>query len=364
MPCFLCKSQDVSESENFMNGYYQYNCPNCGKYEISKSLIEDINDGAYITKIEDKSKKRIRSSEVIFKAACLAAEKKLKGLDNYFLHQDERRFNKENGIHIIDFIKDFPENPIDRLNRALLNIGRLNPAFPFRAIALNNNQAFHTLFASIYMEAVNLLDYFNDEGLIDIKNKLDQPGNIVSIVFVITPKGWFRISELQKYYKENSSKAFLAMWFDKTTENFRKEVQKGAELAGYQLLVVDEEHHNDFIMNKVLNMIDEAKFVITDFTCIPEEDYKPEENIKVKGGIRGGVYFEAGYAKGQAKEVIMTCNDSLAACKRRHFDVDQINTIFWKERAGEIITSQGEVPMYEYMRERIIQSVGKGPLDK
>jgi hypothetical protein len=312
--------------------------------------------------IEDKNLLRVTSSEIKFKTACIAAERKLKGQDNYFLHEAERQFNKENGIHIIDFIKSFPEKPIDRFNRAFLNLGRLNSASPFKAIALDNNQAYYILFASIYMEAVNMLDYFNREGLIDIKTHLDAPGNIISIVFVITPKGWFRISELEEYYKVKSHKAFLAMWFDKTTQKYRKEVKKGAELAGYQLIVVDETHHNDFIMNKVLNMIDEAKFIISDFTCIPEEDYHPGENVKVKGGARGGVYFESGYAKGQGKEVIMTCNDSLAAGKRRHFDVDQINTIFWKEKSGKIVTSTGEVLLSEYIKERIIHSVGKGSL--
>ena len=362
MTCFLCSNKDASESENFMAGTYRYQCPNCGKYEISDSLVEDFCDEAYITQRKDNNVKGYRGDEVKFKAACLAAEKNLKGLDNYFLHQEERQFNKENGIHIIDFIKDFPDTPLEQFNRALLNLGRVTKNNPFQAIQIDESKS-NILFLRDKTQLATIIHFFEGNQFIKIQTDLSDVSESCYLI-VITPYGWERISELQKYYKENSSKAFLAMWFDKTTENFRKAVQKGAELAGYQLLVVDEEHHNDFIMNKVLNMIDEAKFVITDFTCVPEDDCKPEENIKVKGGIRGGVYFEAGYAKGQGKEVIMTCNDSLAACKRRHFDVDQINTIFWKERAGEIITSQGEVPMYEYMRERIIQSVGKGPLDK
>lgn len=358
MACFLCKNQDASKSENLMDDSCQYNCPNCGRYEISESLVEDINDGAYITKIGDKGDRRVKSSEVIFKAACIAAEKKLKGLDNYFLHQEERQFNKENGIHIIDFIMDFPENPLEQFNRALLNLGRLTENNPFQAIQIDESKS-NILFLREKTQLSTIILFLEDNQYIKIQTDLSGVSECCYIV-TVTPYGWERISELQKYYEENSNKAFLAMWFDETTVNYRKAVKKGAELAGYQLLVVDEAHHNDFIMNKVLNMIDEAKFVISDFTCMPEEDHNPKENVKIWGGTRGGVYFEAGYAKGQGKEVIMTCNDSLASGKRRHFDVDQINTIFWKEKSGKVITSQGEVPLYEYMKERIIQSVGKG----
>ena len=46
-------------------------------------------------------------------------------------------------------------------------------------------------------------------------------------------------------------------------------------------------------------------------------------------GHRGGVYFEAEYAKALKKEVIFTCK----ATEREevHFDTNHFNHIFWKD---------------------------------
>ena len=111
-------------------------------------------------------------------------------------------------------------------------------------------------------------------------------------------------------------------------------------------------------MDEVINQINEAKFVIADFTCIPEQ---PEKSSKIPGGVRGGVYFEAGYAKGLGKEVIVTCKDDADSKKRRHFDIDQLNTLFWKEQDGKLVDSNGKDFVHR-LAERIKATVGKGKL--
>ena len=58
--------------------------------------------------------------------------------------------------------------------------------------------------------------------------------------------------------------------------------------------------------------IENCKFMIADFT-----------------GHRGGVYFEAVYAKTLKKEVIFTFKDSES--KEVHFDTNHFNNIFWKD---------------------------------
>ena len=119
--------------------------------------------------------------------------------------------------------------------------------------------------------------------------------------------------------------------------------------------MVDETHHNDYIMDKVVNMIDEARFVIADFTCVPEVI----QGDKISKGVRGGVYFEAGYARGRGKQVIHTCRKDSESEKRLHFDVGQINTIFWKEENG--VVKSFDHNFIEVLKERIIRTVGKGP---
>ena len=111
-------------------------------------------------------------------------------------------------------------------------------------------------------------------------------------------------------------------------------------------------------MDEIINRIYEARFVVADFTCSPE---RSEENGKIPGGVRGGVYFEAGYARGLGKEVIATCSDSDDAKKRRHFDIDQLNTLFWHERDGRLY-DRYENDFTKRLTERIKATVGKGKL--
>lgn len=59
-------------------------------------------------------------------------------------------------------------------------------------------------------------------------------------------------------------------------------------------------------------MIRVAPFVVADFT-----------------GNRGGVYFEAGFARGLNIPVIHTCRKS--RFDAAHFDIQQINTIVWEQ---------------------------------
>jgi nucleoside 2-deoxyribosyltransferase len=192
-------------------------------------------------------------------------------------------------------------------------------------------------------------------GLVKVLNASSEGHDIE-----ISPYGWQRIAELENARAfEHSDKVFLAMWFNSDTEKYREAVRQAVDKAGYytEEIAVDEVHHNDFIMNKVLNMIDDARFIIADYTCIQESDI----DGNVSGGVRGGVYYEAGYAKGLGKEVIMTCKDSDDAKKRRHFDIDQMNTLFWDENNSKIVVKPSGGDFVDYLKQRIIATVGKGP---
>ena len=138
---------------------------------------------------------------------------------------------------------------------------------------------------------------------------------------------------------------------------YREAAESAIRAAGYEPLVIDTYEHNNFIMDEVINKINEARFVIADFTCLPEQ---PEKDGKIPGGVRGGVYFEAGYARGLGKEVIVTCCDSDDAKKRRHFDIDQLNTLFWHERDGKLYC--GDMDLTKRLAERIKATVGRGNL--
>ena len=113
--------------------------------------------------------------------------------------------------------------------------------------------------------------------------------------------------------------------------------------------------YNGFIMDKVVNLINDSAFVIADISAMPEK-------ITEKGiedGVRGGVYWEAGYAAGQKKQVVLTCIDDKEAIKRIHFDLQQYNQIRWKIVDGKIMTSDG-FDFADTLAQRIIATVGRG----
>jgi nucleoside 2-deoxyribosyltransferase len=64
--------------------------------------------------------------------------------------------------------------------------------------------------------------------------------------------------------------------------------------------------------DQIISAINDSKFLIADFT-----------------GHRQGVYFEAGYALGQEKEVIWLCRES--DISNTHFDTRLYNHIVWKD---------------------------------
>lgn len=249
-------------------------------------------------------------------------------------------------------LRNYPVTITDKLNRAIGNIGRLQ-SLP-RADALIQVDS-----ACLFVETTAQFSYFadmlaksgrcNDAQLL----RSDTPSALISL----TVFGWEKFEEYEKK-KHESNLAFIAMWFHGITKQYRNAVEDALDSTGYEPIIIDTYEHNNFIMDEVINKINEARFVIADFTCLPEQ---PEKDGKIPGGVRGGVYFEAGYARGLGKEVIVTCSDSDDAKKRRHFDIDQLNTLFWHDNDGKLYC--GKMDFVQRLAERIKATVGRGNLN-
>lgn len=146
--------------------------------------------------------------------------------------------------------------------------------------------------------------------------------------YQLTAKGWMRVEELQRAYR-NSNTVFVAMWFDNTMLGAREAIKRAVEECGYQLRIIDEKEHNNQIVPEIFYEIKQSRFVIADLT-----------------GHRSGVYYEAGFAEGIGKQVILTCR--ITDFQDRHFDVAQKSTIQWKD----------EAELQERLTKRIIATVG------
>jgi len=178
----------------------------------------------------------------------------------------------------------------------------------------------------------------------------------------ITAKGWFRINELRRNSKLSDS-AFIAMWFDDCMDKYRRATIKAVSYCGYNPIVVDQQEFNGFIMDQVISLIGRSRFLIADLSCKREID--DATNPKVRQGVRGGVYWEAGIAYGMGKTVIQTCQSNDESTRRVHFDLDQYQTIFWIEDELTLdirdLTKPISDPNFaEKLAQRILTTVGKG----
>lgn len=329
--CLICQTDESKVHNSDLDGR-RYSCEYCGDYAISGSAFAVIDGNQNI------------AEEFLKKAPFLAAERKLQGKGPFMINAGE---HSRPWVDERDFLNDFPEDFEEKVQRSLLNIFKsFKPLQSYECVE-DDKRLF---FENEDEDAMAVVSALESLGHIKVSGRIL---NGFCFDLTLTFDGWKAARELNAQI-EKRTQVFIAMWFDKETEAYRKATRKALKLAGYEASIVDEVKHNEFIMNKVLNMIKESHFVIADFSCIDEKI----EDGKVKNGVRGGVYYEAGYAKGLGLEVIHTCNKD-AFEKRLHFDVQQKNTIVW-ENDGGIIKTWGQ-DYIEYLKEHIIATVGKGP---
>ena len=153
--------------------------------------------------------------------------------------------------------------------------------------------------------------------------------------FTVTVDGYSHIAD--QAINVDSSQAFVAMWFDPSlTEADEKGIKPAVVESGYIPLRIDQKEHINKIDDELIAEIRRSRFLVADFTQGPD-------------GARGGVYYEAGFARGLDLPVIFTCKkDSL---KDLHFDTEHYNHIVWTN----------EAELREKLRNRILAAIGEGP---
>jgi hypothetical protein len=145
-------------------------------------------------------------------------------------------------------------------------------------------------------------------------------------------RGWERLEEIRRSGRL-SNRAFVAMWFDKETDNsYDQAIKRAIEKAGYDPLRVDKHEHVNRIDDEIIGQIKRSRFMIADFT-----------------GQRYGVYFEAGMMLGLGRTVIWMCDKK--QLDQLHFDVRQFNFIDYES-----------IPeAHDRLYNRILAIEGEGP---
>jgi len=131
--------------------------------------------------------------------------------------------------------------------------------------------------------------------------------------YLLEVKGWEQIEAGKT--AGFPGKCFVAMCFHKSlSDAYHQGIYLALKDSGMEPMRIDLVPHNDNIVDKIISEIRSCQFMVADFT---------EQ--------RGGVYFEAGFAKGLGRPVIWTCRED--DFKNIHFDIAQFSHIIWKDPA-------------------------------
>lgn len=297
--CPLCKYENA-DREEIRLGTRLYKCPRCKTFEISNSLCHRMELGEY------SEGKHI-----------------LSGLSRRAWEHEEQRMQRERTTSFTPYridentIQDqlaslaLSQSPLDRMNSLLLLIQertidfREGAYFDFEMdypllFARDGDESFY--FAQV-AEKISLLEGFGGDHVTRSSTRLR-----------LTAPGWERVDVLRRSVVQ-SSKVFVAMWFDNTMmpiwkDGFKLELRS----LGYDPIRIDFQEHIDKTDDRILAEIRTSGFVVADFT-----------------GARSGVYFEAGFAMGLGKPVVWTCRRDWI--DKLHFDTRQFNHILWDDVA-------------------------------
>ena len=183
-----------------------------------------------------------------------------------------------------------------------------------------------------WAEVKYLIDYLEEKQWITTVNfALD------SYTVQVTVEGHSQLVEPSTNI--NSTQCFVAMWFNEETDKcYQESIKPAIEQAGYEAIRIDEKEHINKIDDEIIAEIRRSLFIVADFT-------------HGNDGVRGGVYFEAGFAYGLNIPVIFTCRED--KINELHFDTRQYNHIVWKADKLE--------EFCQNLSNRILAIIGEGP---
>jgi hypothetical protein len=303
--------------------WYDYECDYCGRYRISRTAQSVCEN--------DETKRH--------KVACVLAERRLKKMDKCHIHTQQFENDDQSGIPIItldSLIDSYPQSPLELMDRSLLNLSRMIE-HPGDLVSFDPGHP-TVLFSQTKANLTYVLGQFRKAKFIAAQDHETTGGNAPSTEdiarrgFLIQTEGWRRISELRSDPAGDHSQAFVAMWFNESMEDiYDKGIFPAIDAdCGVKCVRIDNVEHNNKICDEIIAEIRKSSFVVADFTarrCEHCDTCKQKEDCKDQVRPRGGVYFEAGFAKGLGIPVIWTVRED--QIDDVHFDTQQYNHILY-----------------------------------
>lgn len=164
---------------------------------------------------------------------------------------------------------------------------------------------------------------------------LDMQNNMTSAKFYKNDRlghGSSLLAQLKQLYKQRyeqislpvqtvNDQVFVAMWFDGSMKQIWSDGYVPAiEKCGYKAVRIDEQQYDGSIIEQIMKEMSHSKAIIADLS-----------------GNRGGVYYEAGIARGlqlckHPIRLILTCKtDCFDGGNGVHFDVRGYNCIVYND---------------------------------
>ena len=314
--CPICGKSLTHEIKPSTDYFYYINCDACGRFALDEDYYDDYID----VRSPEASKSEIASYLYYHKAHLPFPYISNNGVDIPSRHRL---------VNIAEIKNWYPKTFSDKVDMFLLDIAKKTVFFG-EEILLSREELFSAFFVErdllgslIYqLEALNAqvqyyIDYLTNQNYVHShKNGL-----------VIQPKGFERIDSLQLENRSNGKNVFVSMSFSDNTKLTREALRNAIIDAEFSPEFIDEIIHNKQIVPEMFRLIRESRFLILE---ISDPNY--------------GAYYEAGYALGLGKEVIICCSKEVFNKKYEsdeekkyakylcpHFDIAQKQILVWDD---------------------------------
>lgn len=322
--CPVCSKPDVDKHPDYKNNAVYVICPICGAFVFTTGFsTEDKNSIASFLYYKLNAQKSITKYSSCFLGTADEYEK---------MKADYRTEHLVTEKEIAAFL---PKNFAERIDKILLALSYKSKYFG-EELKLCAEETYSLLFAKRYDEngfplhstkiqkqVREMFNYLAENKYISSKNGFEG-GYLVTLL----GEGWKRVEQIQRSDDLNKN-VFVSMSFADEMKPVREAIKKGITDAGFSAEFLDEIIHNRQIIPEMFRLIRECRFLIMD---ISDPNY--------------GAYYEAGYAQGLGKEVIITCSNETfnreykteeenkyARYLKPHFDILQKQILRWENEA-------------------------------
>ncbi len=281
--------------------------------------------------------KNDRSNYVVRrKIGALLFERRLRKLPPVLFCDSSLKIEDDDQYTLMNYdelLEGWPANFGATLERCFMNICRLSPSPGYEVVFIPPRHNQFLFFTTDEKELLYYLKALHLDGLIDF----EQPYlGVINYRLNLTPNGWLRFDEIERTSGSRNNPAFVAMAFGKDKKRselnilFEEVIKFACQRVGWRAERSDSPEYNDSVIDKILSMIHAAPFVIADLS---------DNNL--------GAYYEAGFAHGLKKAVILLVKEGV----KPHFDLSGFNQIRWKDHADLKVKLEW----------RIENTIGKGP---